>query len=96
MIGSASTADGVTDVALQINNGNDALLGNTMLGNPVDIAFDGVNLYVAEKSQDAVLRFDDVLNSAGGDIAPAATMAQDAPESVAIVPDYLARSPSLD
>lgn len=95
VIAGASVADGVTDVALQISNGNDALLGNTMLGNPVDLAFDGVNLYVAEKSQDVVLRFDDILNSAGGNVAPAATMAQDSPESVAVIPDYLARSPSM-
>lgn len=95
VIAAASTADGVTDVALQINNGNDALLGNTMLGNPVDLAFDGVDLYVAEKSQDAVLRFEDILNSTGGSVAPAATMAQDSPESVAVVPDYLARAPIM-
>lgn len=95
VIADASVADGVIDVALQINNGNDALLGNTMLGNPVDLAFDGLNLYVAEKSQGVVLRFDDILNSAGGDVAPAATTAQDSPESVAVVPDYLARLPIL-
>lgn len=96
VIPGAGTADGVVDVGIQINNDNDALAGNTTLGNPVDIAFDGVNLYVAEKAQDAVLRFDDILNSAGGDVAPSLAMAQDAPESVAILPDYLARPPALD
>lgn len=95
VIAGASAADGVTDVALQINNGNDALLGSTMLGNPVDLAFDGVNLYVAEKSQDALLRFDDILNSTGGNVAPAATAVQDSPESIAVVPNYLARPPSM-
>ncbi|MBT8103413.1 MAG: hypothetical protein KJO95_10625 [Gammaproteobacteria bacterium] len=95
VIEGASQAAGVTDVVLQINNGNDALLGDTRLGNPVDLAFDGTNLYVAEKSQDAVLRFDDILNSVGGDIAPAAVSSQDSPESIAVVPDYLARPPSM-
>ncbi len=95
VIENASTASGVTDIAVQINNGNDALLGATQLGNPVDIAYDGASLYVTEKTGDRVLRFDDILASAGGDVAPAASMVQDSPESVAILPDYLARDPSL-
>lgn len=96
LLSDASTADGVIDVAAQINDGNDALAGATSLGNPVDLAFDGVHLYVAEKSQDALLRFDDVLNTTGGDVAPAASITLNAVESVAIIPDYLARPLSMD
>jgi hypothetical protein len=64
-----------------------------MLGNPVDIAFDGANLYVAEKSQGMVLRFDNILSSAGGDVSPDASIAQAAPESVVLIADYLGRAP---
>ncbi len=95
VIADASTADGIRDVSVQIDNGNDALAGATMLGNPVDLAFDGVDLYVAEKTANAILRFDDVLNNPGGDVAPAATFTQDSAESVAVVPDYLARTPGM-
>lgn len=35
---------------------------NSMLGNPVDIAFDGTNLYVAEKANAQVLLFNDFLD----------------------------------
>ena len=37
----------------------------THLGNPVDIAFDGTHLYVAEKAQSRVMRFNDVLMLTG-------------------------------
>ncbi|MBA3545595.1 MAG: hypothetical protein H0T76_03845, partial [Nannocystis sp.] len=37
----------------------------THLGNPVDIAFDGAHLYVAEKAQSRVMRFNDVLTLTG-------------------------------
>ncbi len=89
----ASTADGATLVSVSIDDNNVLLPGNTQLGNPVDIAFDGANLFVAEKSQNMILRFDNVLTSAGGDIAPSATLDFAAAESVALAPDYLARSP---
>lgn len=38
---------------------------NTMLGNPVDLAYDGQNVYVAEKSNDRVLKFNDVFGRSG-------------------------------
>ena len=62
---------------------------NTSLGNPVDIAFDGRNLYVAEKSNNALLRFDDILSHASGDVPWDFSLARTAPESVALVPVYL-------
>jgi len=37
----------------------------THLGNPVDLAFDGKHLYVAEKAQSRVLRYDDILDYTG-------------------------------
>jgi uncharacterized surface protein with fasciclin (FAS1) repeats len=55
----ASTATGNVPVAAQI--GGDT----TMLGNPVDIAFDGANLIVAEKANDAVLSYNDFLGLSG-------------------------------
>ncbi|WP_101675941.1 NHL repeat-containing protein [Alloalcanivorax mobilis] len=89
----ASSADGLTEIAIRIDNGDNNTVGNTLLGNPVDIAFDGEDLYVAEKSQNRVLRFDDILESTGGDVAPSAMRAQNAPESLVLIADYLARSP---
>ena len=88
-----SSADGITNVAVRIDDEDNNAVGNTMLGNPVDIAFDGANLYVAEKSQGMVLRFDNILSSAGGDVSPDASIAQAAPESVVLIADYLGRAP---
>ncbi|HEY8379469.1 MAG TPA: hypothetical protein VIK91_23415, partial [Nannocystis sp.] len=58
----------------------------TQLGNPVDIAFDGENLYVAEKANSLVLRFNGVLGLAG-EVNQAADASIDAPsvESVALL-----------
>ncbi len=42
----------------------------THLGNPVDIAFDGTHLYVAEKAQSRVMRFNDVLTLTGANNKP--------------------------
>ena len=55
VIAAASTADDQVQVAASIRG--DA----TKLGNPVDLAFDGANIYVAEKSNSAVLRYDAIL-----------------------------------
>ncbi len=93
VLNNASTADGTTNVAVRIDDEDNAAVGNTQLGNPVDIAFDGTNLYVAEKSQGMVLRFDNILSSPGGDLAPDASIAQAAPESVVLIADYLGRAP---
>lgn len=92
VIENANRADGNTNVAVNIDNGGGTTVGNTQLGNPVDIAFDGSSLYVAEKSQDQVLRFDNILSSPGGDVTPDASYAQTKPESVVLLPDYLAPS----
>ena len=58
---------------------------NTMLGNPVDIAGSGSDLFVAEKANNggSVLRFDDVLTATGMlDVAPASMDMEENPESV--------------
>jgi hypothetical protein len=83
VIGGASRAEGPTVVRTQIGG----LL--TLLGNPVDIAFDGVDLFVAEQSNNAILRFDDIAETAGGNISPDESIARTAPESVALAPSYL-------
>ena len=85
VIAAASSASGQTDV--QVNIAGAA----TELGNPVDIMYDGKNLYVAEKSNGKILRFDDILKSAGGDIAPDLSIDYSAAESVAILPQHLVR-----
>ncbi len=82
-INAASTADGSTAVAVHITSG---LGSSSQLGNPVDIAFDGTHLYVAEKSNDLVMRFDNILTSPGGDVAPSASFSLASVESVALVP----------
>lgn len=83
VLNNASTANGLTNIAINISGNNSAL------GNPVDIMYSGQHLYVAEKSNNLVLRFDNILNSAGGNIAADASFAFTAPESVAIIPRYL-------
>ncbi|MEZ5653567.1 MAG: hypothetical protein R3E87_23780 [Burkholderiaceae bacterium] len=57
----------------------------SMLGNPVDLAYDGANLYIAEKSNDKVMMVANVL-SLSGDIttAPDASIDLTKPESVSI------------
>ena len=59
VISDASSAEGMTDVALRIAG------DSTSLGNPVDLAFDGVDLYVAEKANSLVVRYDAVLELSG-------------------------------
>ena len=83
VLNNASSANGLTEIAVNIV-GN-----NTALGNPVDIMYSGQHLYVAEKSNNLVLRFDNILSSGGGNIAADASYVFTAPESVAIVPVYL-------
>lgn len=96
VIEGADRADGNTPVAISIDDGDNNAVGNTQLGNPVDIAWDGSSLYVAEKSQKQVLRFDNLLDSAGGDVSPDASFAQNNPESVVLLPDYLAPAGDAD
>lgn len=110
-VGSATNAsDGQLFVVNNAStaNGNVAVTGiagaNSKLGNPVDITYDGANLYVAEKSNNLVMRFDNILNqlallnpnqnqSAIFDLAPTLSVTRSRPESVALAPDYLAARP---
>ncbi len=59
----------------------------TMLGNPVDIAFDGTRLYVAEKSNDKLLMYARILSLSGA-VSTAADRSVDLPkpESVSLMP----------
>jgi uncharacterized surface protein with fasciclin (FAS1) repeats len=60
--------------------------GDTSLGNPVDLVFDGQNIIVAEKANDMILQYNDIL-SLSGDIMTAADVAQQAnkPESIDLI-----------
>ncbi|MDY6804805.1 MAG: hypothetical protein SXA11_13485 [Cyanobacteriota bacterium] len=81
VIDNVSSASGNTPVRTQI--GGD----NTLLGNPVDITFDGNSLYVAEKSNDAILRYDNILDRSGVlNIAASEAAIRNKPESVALTP----------
>ena len=64
---------------------------NTTLGNPVDITFDGSTLFVAEKTKDKVLAFDELLDYDRGDwnIKPSTSAEVDNAESVALAPAFL-------
>ncbi len=84
VIESASAADGLTEVRLQIAG------PSTLLGNPVGVAFDGTHLFVTERTKDAVLRFDDVLTLTGAqDLAPSGAVTVAQPEAVAVVGEAL-------
>ena len=80
VIDNASGANGMVNVRAQI--GGD----QTSLGNPVDLSFDGNAAYIAEKSNDLVLRYNDVLNLSGqNNVAADAQIAVTKPESVSLV-----------
>lgn len=94
VIPGASVASGLAQVSVRIQGPAtpDVLNpNNTQLGNPVDIAYDGQHLYVAEKSNGLVLRFDNILDYDSGNVAPSRGISQAAPESVAIHPAYFSR-----
>jgi hypothetical protein len=77
LIADADVASGDTEVLAQV--GGDM----TQLGNPVDIAFDGVNLYVAEKAGSLLLRWDGILSLTGANnTAATVSVAAQNPESV--------------
>jgi uncharacterized protein YuzE len=80
VVGQASTAQGTVVPTIEIS-------GNlTQLGNPVDIAYDGNSLFVAEKANGLVLRFDDIRASTGGNVAPTAVLqGLDGAESVGLI-----------
>ena len=79
VVSNGSTADGAVTPAVTISG------AATLLGNPVDVAYDGTNLFVAEKTQNVVMRFDNIRSSAGGDVAPSAQITVQAPESVSLI-----------
>ena len=79
VIDNADTADGLTNLKLELSG---AL---TALGNPVDLAFDGTNLYVAEKSNNQLQRIDNIYSLNGSlNRAPDKVLTFSAPESIAI------------
>ena len=81
----ASTADGMVAYKVRIAG------SNTKLGNPVDVAYDAHSgsVYVAEKSNDVVLRYDDILTQMDdlNNVAADASVAVVKAESVALVMD---------
>lgn len=79
VVNGASTATGNVAPAVTIGG------AGTNLGNPVDVAYDGTNLYVAEKSNNLVMRFDGIRASAGGTVAPSQSIAVGTPESVSLI-----------
>lgn len=87
-IPAASSADGVTNVGKRIANPGDGS-DLTGLGNPVDIAFDGADLYVAEKINGQIQVWRDFLTDASltGNVAPSDTVAATAPESIVLQPE---------
>ncbi|KAA1175952.1 hypothetical protein FWJ25_02135 [Marinobacter salinexigens] len=81
----ASSAEGLTNVGKRIANPG-TLADVTGLGNPVDIAFDGKDLFVAEKANGAVQVWRDFLTDSAldGNVAPSDSLAAVAPESIII------------
>lgn len=91
VISGVSTASGNVTV--------DAVIAgsSTLLGNPVDCAFNGSSLFVAEKSNSFVLRFDGILTTSGGNVAPSVSTAKDSPaspESVTLIPTTIGGGPA--
>lgn len=81
VLANASSAEGGTEVQAQLAG------TNTLLGNPVGLAFDGENLFVTERTRDVVLRFDDILDLSGDvNAAPSSAITVAKPEAVVIVP----------
>lgn len=85
VLSAADSAEGLTEI--QVNIGG----ANSNLGNPVDIMYSGSDLFVAEKSNNVIMRFDNILASEGGDISANATISFNAPESVALIPHYISK-----
>lgn len=88
-IDAASTATGNTNVSREISG------AASNLGNPVDIALNGTTLYVAEKSNDVLMQFDNIFTAQGSDptTAPNASVAAVKPESVTLAPSTLGAAP---
>ncbi|MDF1661658.1 MAG: Calx-beta domain-containing protein, partial [Planctomycetota bacterium] len=81
VINNVSAASGLVEYDVKVSG------ANTMLGNPVDLAFDGTNIYIAEKSNNFVGVFA-LASLTGGhtnnDVAPDAQTAATRPESVTL------------
>ncbi|MEM9952712.1 MAG: hypothetical protein AAF846_13985 [Chloroflexota bacterium] len=87
----ASTADGNVTVSLHI------LGPESMLGNPVDAVWDGSGLIVAEKANDAILYFGNLLDMNGMmDMSPTNVIEASKPESLAIVGDMMMGDMDMD
>jgi uncharacterized surface protein with fasciclin (FAS1) repeats len=77
----ASMANGNTSVSLHITG------PESRLGNPVDLEFDGSGIYVAEKANDLLLYYANILGSSGMmDAAATISLEITKPESVILVP----------
>jgi len=83
VLNDVATTSGLVNISTTISG------PNTLLGNPVDIMFSGTDLYVAEKSNNVVMRFNNILSSEGGNINADESASFTAPESVAILPTWL-------
>lgn len=93
-VGDAAIAD---DGALYVLNNASAAIGVvsaqvtisgaiTMLGNPVDVAFDGNRVFIAEKSNDKLIVYDGVLSLSGAiSAAPDSSVDLVKPESVSLL-----------
>ena len=79
-LANASRAEGDTEVSVYLAG------ANTLLGNPVGLDFDGNNLFVTERTQDLVLRFDNFLSIENADTAPNAAVTVAKPEDIVIAP----------
>lgn len=91
VIPNASTAESTVPVSVHV------LGALSLLGNPVDIYWDGSGLYVAEKANDAILYFADLLSNSGMmDVAPTAVLAATKPESLAALQTAPMTSSGMD
>ncbi len=79
VIDDAATANGLTRLRLEISG------AQSMLGNPVDLVFDGSHLFVAEKSNNQLQRIDNIYSLSGQVVsAPTVSLPFTAPESIAL------------
>jgi hypothetical protein len=77
----ASTANGHTEVSLQVSG------VSSSLGNPADVVAVDDRIYVAEKALDVVLRFDNLFMQTGAlELAPSAAVSVPKPESIVVLP----------
>ena len=63
-------------------------MGSEMCIRDRDLMISNGNVYVAEKSNNMILRFDNILNQDSGDVMPNYSFSYTAPESVSVLPAY--------